>query len=115
MPFKAPSDREREKDYNYTTQQQQHQRKLFDRKKNLFSALFLSSVFGREKLNGNKFKWENVFAGNIFKCERFCGAIIIKCRHAIVVSLSLSLFSQEDMKLIVKYVHCEMLNQKTVV
>lgn len=23
-----------------------------------------------------------VRAGNIFKCERFCGAIIIKCRHS---------------------------------
>lgn len=28
-------------------------------------------------LNGENF----VFAGNIFKCERFSEAIIIKCRH----------------------------------
>lgn len=71
--------------------------------KSFFSVVV---IIAKENLMEINLNGEMVFAGNIFKCERFCEAIIIKCRriHSSIVSFrSILLLQKEAVKLISKY------------
>lgn len=66
-------------DYNYSMKQSQAKNSLLFLSPSSSSSQHRSEEKTLMEINLNE---ENfVFAGNIFKCERFCEAIIIKCRH----------------------------------
>lgn len=81
-------------------------RKTLWKWKVFFSVVVIIAEVREENLMEINLNGKIGFAGNIFKCERFCEAIIIKCRriHSSIVSFrSILLLQKEAVKLISKY------------